>query len=433
MNTINLQTQMQSTSMSRVAESEMSALDMLSNQLVLDPALLQQNPELAKLMENAPEGVSFEQLLAQIKNGEVDAENIDPELLAQMSKKQLDQKSLQIGDANPQNEQVLNNQAQSQIPFAQPQVAEGKSIIMQPQVSEGKSIIMQPQVVAETAVPGKNAEDASRAFMPERKSIFTVNKQQPSKAAAQAKVNNGLMDFNAFMSKQAPATKANIAQTAYANQAQESMLAKKVETQVPKLAGASEQPTMKVTDLMLMNPEQSGSESGMEFAQQQQNTIKPQAMNQMQTTKVFDMSQLNGNQDVINLIQDYIIQAKASSEPTVQMSFAHKDLGMVDLMVQKAHGDQVSIMINTHSMEGAKFFAQNQGELMQTLTQSGVNIADMKLDSSSSTNSNNQDNLDGNNSRNSNQQHARDDKQQRNEDSQRRQELWNLLNNREAA
>jgi hypothetical protein len=100
----------------------------------------------------------------------------------------------------------------------------------------------------------------------------------------------------------------------------------KVEAQVPKLAGASEQPTMKVTDLMLMNPEQSGSESGMEFAQQQQNTIKPQTMNQMQTTKVFDMSQLNGNQDVINQIQDYIIQAKASSEPTVQMSFASQRL-----------------------------------------------------------------------------------------------------------
>lgn len=430
MNTINLQTQMQSTSMSRVAESEMSALDMLSNQLVLDPALLQQNPELAKLMENAPEGVSFEQLLAQIKNGEVDAENIDPELLAQMSKKQLDQKSLQIGDANPQNVQVLNNQAQSQIPFAQPQAANAQS-----QATEGKSIIMQSKVASETTMTGKNAEDASRAFMPERKSIFAVKKQQPSKAAAQAKVNNGLMDFNTFMSKQAPATKANMAQTAYANQAQESMLVKKVEAQVPKLAGAAEQPTMKVTDLMLMNPEQSGSEAGMEFAQQQQNTIKPQTMDQMQTTKVFDMSQLNGNQDLINQIQDYIIQAKASSEPTVQMSFAHKDLGMVDLMVQKAHGDQVSIMINTHSMEGAKFFAQNQGELMQTLTQSGVNVADMKLDTSSNTNTNssNQDNLDGNNSRNSNQQHARDDKQQRNEDSQRRQELWNLLNNREAA
>jgi hypothetical protein len=37
MNTVKLPTQMQSASMSRVAGTEMSALDMLGNQLVLDP------------------------------------------------------------------------------------------------------------------------------------------------------------------------------------------------------------------------------------------------------------------------------------------------------------------------------------------------------------------------------------------------------------
>ena len=144
------------------------------------------------------------------------------------------------------------------------------------------------------------------------------------------------------------------------------------------------------------------------------------------------MAQLNMNQDVINQIQDYIIQAKASSEPTVQMTFNHQDLGMVDLVVQKAHGDNVSIMINTHSMEGSKFFTQNQTELLQTLTQSGVNVSEFKLDSSNNTNNNGQDNF-GQNSRNSQHQHASDDKQQRNQDSERRQELWNLLNNKEAA
>lgn len=428
MNTVKLPTQMQSASMSRVTGAEMSALDMLGNQLVLDPSLLQQNPELAKLMQNAPEGVTFDQLLAQVKNGEVATESLDPKLLAQISKNNLDQKSLQIGETKPE---LLNNQTQqlnTNIPFAQEQAASQAP-------AQQKSIIMQPQVAQDNLVSGKNAnaEDASRAFMPERRSIFAVNKQQAPKVAETVKPANNLMDFNTFMNKQAPSTKANMAQSAYANQAQESMFSKKVEGQVPNLAGTTEQSSMKVTDLMLMSPEQNNPEAGMEFAGQQQSNMKASTMGQVQTTKVFDMGQLNGNQDVINQIQDYIIQAKASSEPTVQMSFAHKDLGMVDLMVQKSHGDQVSIMINTHSMEGAKFFNQNQGELLQTLTQSGVNVADLKLDSSSNTNSNNQENLDGNNSRNSNQQHARDEKQQRNEDSQRRQELWNLLNNREAA
>jgi len=420
MNNVKLPTQLQSASMSRVAGQEGSALSMLGEQLVLDPSLLQQNPELAKLIQNAPEGTSFDQLLAQLQNGELASENIDPKLLAQMSKNQLDKNAVTIGETNPN---LLEN-TQNPLAFQNgqtPALAKEHA-----QLTNQKSIL-----VNNAEVPSKgNAENASKAFMPERKSIFAVNKQQ---AQPQAKANNGLMDFNTFMNKQTTNTKMNMAKSAYTNKNANSMFAKKIEAQAPSLTNSVEQPTMKVTDLMLMNNEQ--SEAGMEFGHQQTNAMKTSSMNQMQTTKVFDMNQMaaTGNQDVINQIQDYIIQAKATNQPTVQMSFAHDELGMVDLVVQKAHGDQISVMINTHSMEGNKFFTKNHAELMQTLTQSGLNVADLKLDTSSNTNTNsNSQNENGeNNSRNSN-QHASDERQQRNEDSEKRQELWNLLN-KEAA
>jgi arabinogalactan endo-1,4-beta-galactosidase len=51
-----------------------------------------------------------------------------------------------------------------------------------------------------------------------------------------------------------------------------------------------------------------------------------------------------------------------------------------------------SIMINSHTSEGAKFFNQNRNDLMQTLTNSGVQISELKLDSGNNLNSGNDKN-----------------------------------------
>ena len=135
---------------------------------------------------------------------------------------------------------------------------------------------------------------------------------------------------------------------------------------------------------------------------------------------------------MITQIQDYIVQSRVSSEPTMQMSFEHKDLGMVDLTVAK-DGNQVSIMINSHTKEGSKFFTQNQGELLQSLSQAGVSVSEFKLDTSSSTNSNQNGSSDSSSSSNGKQEHAGNERGERDKDSERREELWNLLNNKEAA
>ena len=69
--------------------------------------------------------------------------------------------------------------------------------------------------------------------------------------------------------------------------------------------------------------------------------------------------------------------------------FRHQELGQVDLTIQKAGGDQLNIMVGANSTEAMKFFTQNRGELLQSLTQAGVSVGDFKLDSSSKSNNQN--------------------------------------------
>ncbi len=146
--------------------------------------------------------------------------------------------------------------------------------------------------------------------------------------------------------------------------------------------------------------------------------------------KVFDVNSLAKSSDLdstISQIQDYIVQAKAAKEPTAQMSFNHPDLGDVDIFVKKS-GDHVDVRIGHQSQEAAKFFKQHQGDLLQALNQSGVQVGEFKLEPSSSSQTNQQFHDQG-----EKQQFAdnrgQNQERQRKEDSQKREELWNLLNN----
>ena len=149
------------------------------------------------------------------------------------------------------------------------------------------------------------------------------------------------------------------------------------------------------------------------------------------SAKVFDMSALqnadNAN-ELINQIQNYIIQTKAGNEQSVQMTFNHAELGNIDLQVMKAGGDNINIFINAQTAEGAKFFQQTKGELLQNLQQSGLQVAEFKLDSSSSSNNNSHTNQDSSKQFNSQErQHAGHEQNRREKDSDRRQELWQHL------
>ncbi len=424
----------------RVSGGEMDVLTALGQQLEISPELLEQNPELAKLLGENPENLDFKTLLGKAE-GQEGKSVVDPELLAKAKNAlgELDEKALEIGkDVKSQNPNqssiLLDPKKQEQRVLSPYEVSRNNE---EKALNSTKSIFAKPEVSAQQTKMA-TTEEASRAFVPERKSMFAINKQQVQ-PETKPEATKGLMDLNEFVAKQSSGRKQNFTNAnanPYKAAQAESMFAKNIEADAPKMTQiqTAESAPMKVQDLMLMNNSEKGSESGMEFSSQSGQQTATQIASSVAAGKTFDISQLTGatNQsDVITQIQDYVIQARVSKEPTMQMSFEHKDLGMVDLTVAK-DGNQVSVMINAHSQEGSKFFNQNRGELLQTLSQAGISVSEFKLDSNNTNNNQNNSNHSSNHP-GGKQEHAGSEQGQRKQDSERREELWNLLNDKEAA
>lgn len=153
-------------------------------------------------------------------------------------------------------------------------------------------------------------------------------------------------------------------------------------------------------------------------------------------TPQFDFSQVkSGDVKVImNQISDYILQAKAAKEPTVNFKMNHQDLGVVDITVAKAMGHQnaVAINIEAQAFEGKQFFTQNLKELTAHLSSSGIQVTDIKVDSSQNSKSDFDFNQQQRHAE-SGQKNFGSEQNQRRHDQEKRQSLWDLLNNKEAA
>lgn len=277
------------------------------------------------------------------------------------------------------------------------------------------------------------AQNHPQAQLKTHQSLTNVDK---TTKAASAKKNNKLMDFNTFMTKQNASTRGRIAAKSAMYQAEsaksKSMFANKAEVNVP--GAVKKQTQTNLQDIMFKQDGQTGFEQNM----QQQNMNKnmmAQATGVGATAKVFDMASLTQptNADaIIGQIQDYAIQARVGNEPQLEMSFQHQELGKVDLLIQKSQNDQLNISIGTNTVEGTQFFAKNQGELLQSLTQAGISVGDFKLDTGKS--SSNQ-NMAGDFGRDQGQQQKEHGSEsgQRQEDQTRRHELWEQFRDSEAA
>ena len=128
--------------------------------------------------------------------------------------------------------------------------------------------------------------------------------------------------------------------------------------------------------------------------------------------------------------------SQAAKEPTVNLRMKHEDLGTIDITVQKANQEAISINIGAHSVDGKAFFQQNSKDLVSHLTNAGLTVADMKVETSSQTAKNS--GFDMNNSDSGRQGYGSEknfgsEQNQRRHDSERRQDLWNTLYNKEAA
>lgn len=155
--------------------------------------------------------------------------------------------------------------------------------------------------------------------------------------------------------------------------------------------------------------------------------------NDLNLTKVLDINSIQNienTDEMITKIQDYIVQSKVSGEKSVEMSFMHKELGQINVQVEKINANQIQVSIMSTSSEGAKFFRENQNLLSASLASSGLDVSQIKLESSSASSSNLEfEHKDGGAG-----DFAKENEQRQNsKDHKRRHELWQALSEEQVA
>lgn len=151
--------------------------------------------------------------------------------------------------------------------------------------------------------------------------------------------------------------------------------------------------------------------------------------------KVFDLNQMNNNQDidsVITQVTDYIVQAKAAKEPTVTMKMQHQDLGLLDITVSRSGQHNVNVILGAQDANAKMFLGQHREQLLTHLTQAGVGVSDLRFEQSAPSKDFNSQ------SGHQQQQHSGErqfgsQQNERNAEQERRQQLWELLREKEVA
>jgi hypothetical protein len=152
--------------------------------------------------------------------------------------------------------------------------------------------------------------------------------------------------------------------------------------------------------------------------------------------KVFDMNALKGKpmdaDSIISQIQDYVVQARASKEPTVEMKMQHQDLGLLNITVHKAQDNMVNIAIRSADQGANLFLGQHRDQLLGHLGQAGVNVGELKMDVQANAS---KENMSGQGQQPGHGQERQfgSEQNQRREEQQRRQDLWSLLSEKEVA
>lgn len=150
--------------------------------------------------------------------------------------------------------------------------------------------------------------------------------------------------------------------------------------------------------------------------------------------KTFDMSHVKSSDSnqIMNQVTDYIVQAKAAKEPTVNMRVKHDDLGVIDITVSKSgpNHEAVAINIGTHSTDGKNFFQQNSKDLFSHLANAGINVSDLKVETPTQLAKNDFDfgSQAGRGQQQGSEKQFGSEQNQRRHEQERRQDLWKLLN-----
>jgi hypothetical protein len=311
-----------------------------------------------------------------------------------------------------------------------PSITKDVEKLIQPKSADGQPVVLTDEQVAQLATgevdPKMMNAELEQAML---KTPKTASGRAPAIDFAKAEVDPQLLNNEDFVAQKNMAGK-KAAPNAYGMKVVPQTQQQKValenglqQSQVVKEASANES---------AMNSQQ--------FILGLQTEQKTNLANETQAApvKTFDMSNIKSSQptEIMNQITDYVVQAKAAKEPTVNMRVNHDELGMIDITVSRvglANADTIAINIGAHTADGKNFFQQNSKELFTHLSNAGMNVSDLKVETPAQTAKNDFDfgSQSGRNGQGSEKQFGSEQNQRRH-DQDRRQDLWKLLS-KEAA
>ncbi len=314
-----------------------------------------------------------------------------------------------------------------------PAITKGVENLIQPKTTEAVAPLTDAQVLelaqAQSAETAMKIEGELTQVMLKSPQVMEEGKpvRAPAIDFAPTEVDPQLLNNEDFVAQKNLGAK-KVSQNAYGmkvvpNQSQKIAFESGLkQTQVVKDVGATE----------------GSSTNSQQFILGLMNEQKSNQTNETQmNTKTFDMNHIKSSdsEKIINQITDYVVQAKAAKEPTVNMRVNHQELGLIDITVSKSSAGQEAITINigTHSIDGKNFFQQNSKDLLSHLSSTGLTVTDMKVETPSQTAKNDFDfgSQSGKNQTGSEKQFGSEQNQRRHEQD-RRQDLWKLFN-KEAA
>ena len=135
--------------------------------------------------------------------------------------------------------------------------------------------------------------------------------------------------------------------------------------------------------------------------------------------------------ELMDKISDYIVTNKIASTDSASMKVQHSELGQFEINVSKDMGNnEMSVQIISGSQAAQDFFNVNKVDMMTSLSKSGLQISDVKVENNSDSNMSDQNegSFSGGSKKN-----FQSEQNQREQESQRRQELWEILEERQAA
>jgi len=254
--------------------------------------------------------------------------------------------------------------------------------------------------------------------------------RSPAIDFAPAEVDSQLMNFEDFVAQKKAVTGKATAPNAYGMPAKSTM-------NVEALMGDKAVAAMDSKPEMMLNAE-GGAGGNAQLTQAAWSMEAPTELNKVEAAqgqKIFNLNSITNKQDadsIMTQISDYIVQAKAAKEPTVNMKVQHQDLGVLDITVNRVQNDVVSIAIGTQDNASKLFLGQHRDSLLSHLSQAGVNVSDLKLEQSSNSKNSNLDQGQQHASQGQDRQFGSEQNQRRH-DQQRREELWDVVREKEVA